>query len=241
MNPCQTGSHNCARSAQCVPRGGHSFDCKCNVGYGGRNCGDIDECIKPNSCGANEICRNTVGSFKCDCRDGFKRQSNQCVDVDECRENLHGCPDNTKCLNQLGSYKCESIIKGDWQNEQLSQEQPMQYTYTIEVKTTDKYLAGTNDRIQVKIIGSDTGETKWLGLNDGKDNFERNDLDKFKINLNDLGETPKFMFSVAGLRIQVTFKKLWFVNCLVGIATGGDVIGLKSRGMIKRLSSASMV
>ena len=68
----------------------------------------------------------------------------------------------------------------------------MKYTYTIEVKTADKFLAGTNDLVQVRLIGSGGRETKWLDLSllDSKNNFERNNLDKFEISLNDLGGTP---------------------------------------------------
>jgi len=45
-------------------------------------CADVDECAGVNS-GAlcsreTEKCVNTVGSYRCDCADGFKRRSGKC-------------------------------------------------------------------------------------------------------------------------------------------------------------------
>lgn len=32
---------------------------------------DIDECLRPDACGNNAICRNTPGNYTCDCQPGF--------------------------------------------------------------------------------------------------------------------------------------------------------------------------
>lgn len=32
---------------------------------------DINECQTPNKCSANKICINSIGSYKCVCRDGY--------------------------------------------------------------------------------------------------------------------------------------------------------------------------
>lgn len=67
---------------------------------------DIDECKRKslNRCAQN--CTNTVGSYKCYCKSGFRLNRNgyNCDDVDECREGSHKC--QQLCLNTLGSYRC---------------------------------------------------------------------------------------------------------------------------------------
>jgi hypothetical protein len=41
---------------------------------------DIDECSEgSHTCGANRICTNTNGSFKCDCEIGFYENTKTCT------------------------------------------------------------------------------------------------------------------------------------------------------------------
>ncbi|XP_070543674.1 fibrillin-2-like [Ptychodera flava] len=68
--------------------------------------GYIDECALENIC-ANGNCENTVGSFFCTCRSGFRVSSDgrTCEDNDECRDNPRICRFG-QCLNIPGSYNC---------------------------------------------------------------------------------------------------------------------------------------
>lgn len=45
-----------------------------------------DECSNPYSvCGLDSVCQNSPGSFRCTCKAGFRRNSNdKCVDLNEC-------------------------------------------------------------------------------------------------------------------------------------------------------------
>lgn len=58
-------------------------------------------------CPSNTQCLNTVGSYRCDCLEGFKKVHDDdkvCVDIDECKE-VHGlCAQ--RCINFWGSYRC---------------------------------------------------------------------------------------------------------------------------------------
>jgi hypothetical protein len=38
--------------------------------------------------------------------DGFEKLADKCVDVDECKLDIHECQANSYCVNRIGSYKC---------------------------------------------------------------------------------------------------------------------------------------
>lgn len=49
---------------------------------------DVNECQLSNFyCGEKGVCKNLVGSYECECADGFQRDqyTGQCVDIDECK------------------------------------------------------------------------------------------------------------------------------------------------------------
>lgn len=53
-----------------------------------RGCVDIDECREiEDACSSNEECVNTVGSYTCNCKIGFRRENltQACVDINECQ------------------------------------------------------------------------------------------------------------------------------------------------------------
>ncbi|KAI1905149.1 hypothetical protein AGOR_G00013160 [Albula goreensis] len=67
---------------------------------------DIDECkIMPNLC-KNGRCINTMGSYRCHCKQGYTNDitGTACVDVDECSMSPKPC--NFICKNTEGSYTC---------------------------------------------------------------------------------------------------------------------------------------
>lgn len=63
----------------------------------------------------DQRCRNTVGSYRCHCRDGFRlNQDNRtCSDINECEEHDPNllCTSPAACKNTQGSYRC-SCPKG---------------------------------------------------------------------------------------------------------------------------------
>uniref|UniRef100_A0A8C2KSP7 Signal peptide, CUB and EGF-like domain-containing protein 2 n=1 Tax=Cyprinus carpio TaxID=7962 RepID=A0A8C2KSP7_CYPCA len=65
---------------------------------------DIDEC-RMNNGGCDHVCRNTVGSFECSCKKGYKLLTNErtCQDIDEC--SFDRACDHT-CVNSPGSFQC---------------------------------------------------------------------------------------------------------------------------------------
>ncbi|XP_073785829.1 latent-transforming growth factor beta-binding protein 4 isoform X4 [Danio rerio] len=103
VDPLQCPGQQCINSPgsyKCVPcRDGHSMQ-------SGR-CTDIDECVSDQVCGAQSVCVNTDGSYRCDCAPGYRAAGagRQCRDINECLEGDF-CFPRGECVNTDGSYKC---------------------------------------------------------------------------------------------------------------------------------------
>ncbi|CAI5446030.1 unnamed protein product [Caenorhabditis angaria] len=114
----EKSSHRCPENSNCINLPG-TFYCNCtqgftpkgNQGAGLDKCVDINECdTGANNCQQNEICENTIGSFKCvtKCSPGYKLINSTCFDIDECAdEKLHRCDSRAECINTIGGYQCE--------------------------------------------------------------------------------------------------------------------------------------
>jgi hypothetical protein len=69
-----------------------------------RECKDKKECDTDNG-GCRQICRESPGSYYCECSQGYTLDSDNhnCSDVDECNT-THDCEHN--CTNKIGTYEC---------------------------------------------------------------------------------------------------------------------------------------
>ena len=92
------------------------FQSDCRSGFEKNHndeCVDINECLDFSV--SNGTCLNTEGSHMFSCDQGFESMETGCVDVDECRMDMHACED--VCVNYPGSYACEcsngSVLKVD--------------------------------------------------------------------------------------------------------------------------------
>ncbi|PNF34447.1 Fibulin-1 [Cryptotermes secundus] len=129
IDECAEGRHNCIQGVQlCINTLG-SYNCvdhKTICGRGFRynstylHCQDINECEEElHNCNAlTQVCINTRGSFQCQnqqkvtpqplCPVGFQldRESQTCVDVNECAESQLKCTHGEECVNTQGSFRC---------------------------------------------------------------------------------------------------------------------------------------
>ena len=63
----------------------------------------------------NSKCINTLGSYWCECLNGFYNVNSSCYDINECNLELHDCYSISSCYNLYGSYacKCDKGFYGD--------------------------------------------------------------------------------------------------------------------------------
>lgn len=76
-------------------------------------CVDINECREiDDACSSNEDCINTVGSYTCKCKIGFRRENltQACVDINECQTREDICLQGQRCDNTIGSYTCTRFL-----------------------------------------------------------------------------------------------------------------------------------
>eukprot|EP00064_Thunnus_orientalis_P009025 superscaffoldBa00001115_g9048 len=67
---------------------------------------DVDECAEAlDNCSIDAICQNTLKSYKCICKSGYRGDGKHCEDVDECATEYNGgCVHD--CINIPGNYRC---------------------------------------------------------------------------------------------------------------------------------------
>ncbi|KAJ0036230.1 hypothetical protein NQD34_004907 [Periophthalmus magnuspinnatus] len=93
-------------------RAGLGFVSLCLVAFvqqsasGSKTTQDVDECAEAiDNCSIDAICQNTLRSYKCICKSGYKGDGKHCEDVDECATEYNGgCVH--ECINIPGNYRC---------------------------------------------------------------------------------------------------------------------------------------
>uniref|UniRef100_A0A8D1CWI3 Low-density lipoprotein receptor-related protein 2 n=1 Tax=Sus scrofa TaxID=9823 RepID=A0A8D1CWI3_PIG len=82
----------------------HQADCSDSSDE--ERCG-VNECNDPLLSGCDQNCTDTLTSFYCSCKPGYRLLPDKrtCVDIDECKETPSVC--SQKCENLLGSYICK--------------------------------------------------------------------------------------------------------------------------------------
>nr|XP_039267678.1 fibrillin-2-like isoform X1 [Styela clava] len=114
----ECASSPCDANANCTEPTANNYTCTCNTGYtgNGTSCADIDECPAvitmgllgsapvTNPCHDNATCTNNIGSYTCECNDGFTGNGTSCTEIDECLTNP--CNVNADCTDLVNNYTC---------------------------------------------------------------------------------------------------------------------------------------
>ncbi|KAM4677471.1 adhesion G protein-coupled receptor E5 isoform 2-T2 [Discoglossus pictus] len=111
---CKNGN-NCKNIAACSAE--CEDTCTCQKGYESDVCQDFNECRKSTfKCGFNTDCKNLPGGYYCECQKGFRTEHNKtvhcpeetqnCTDIDECKETPSICGNYGICKNTPGTYTC---------------------------------------------------------------------------------------------------------------------------------------
>lgn len=67
---------------------------------------DVNEC-EPNPCGENAVCKDTVGSYVCACKEDYTGDPFKgCTDIDECATLEKPCGTHAICENAVPGYNC---------------------------------------------------------------------------------------------------------------------------------------
>ncbi|XP_078619241.1 mucin-like protein [Branchiostoma floridae x Branchiostoma japonicum] len=112
LDACAANFDPCFPGVNCTdlppPADVDGYECgECPTGYQGNGtiCQDVDECETEEGLHCQQICRNNIGNFTCDCHPGYHISDNgfECNDIDEC-----SLPSNCSqsCNNTDGSYNC---------------------------------------------------------------------------------------------------------------------------------------
>ncbi|KAH3803300.1 hypothetical protein DPMN_157004 [Dreissena polymorpha] len=127
VQQCEQGFYgpDCQHACQCKAPGTHvcfpdTGECECNVGFHGPPCeNDVDECSTgTHNCSRDMMCYNTLGSYKCLCRDGmsFDNARVKCI-YPECFNDTYGngCSLRCKCntehsIKHKGSQWCNPLF-----------------------------------------------------------------------------------------------------------------------------------
>lgn len=66
----------------------------------------MNEC-EPNPCGPNAVCKDTIGSYICSCKEDYTGDPlHGCVDIDECAVLEKPCGIHAICENAVPGYNC---------------------------------------------------------------------------------------------------------------------------------------
>lgn len=130
IDECELKTANCGPDEICKNKPG-GYTCSCPVGHtlnAQRRCEDVNECdfykgqVKwlyfnvldqnlnstfKQVCSSNSDCVNTIGSYRCECKEGFRKEGTDekvCIDINECNEVPGMC--EQRCINYWGSYRC---------------------------------------------------------------------------------------------------------------------------------------
>lgn len=103
------GNITCFNKAKCRNDSTGIHGCVCQLGYTGKNCEeDLEECKFGNPCYRRGHCNNTIGSYKCECLEGWTGEDVHC-EVKDNSTTDHG----RKCMPGWTGEWCQDQCLND--------------------------------------------------------------------------------------------------------------------------------
>jgi len=116
IDECKVGTP-CKNGAACQndPSRPGEVVCTCTKGWTGKHCEvNINECAeKTFTCVENSICKDTPGSYDCECNAGYEKKDGKCTEIDECA--TKPCKHGSDCVDEFRGFKC-TCVRG-WRGE----------------------------------------------------------------------------------------------------------------------------
>merc|ERR1712019_50214 len=83
--------------------------CTCTEGWTGDHCEvNIDECEqKTFTCVKNSVCKDTDGSYECECEAGYEKKDGECTEIDECA--TKPCKHGSACTDGFLKFTCDCV------------------------------------------------------------------------------------------------------------------------------------
>ncbi|CAG2236660.1 unnamed protein product [Mytilus edulis] len=92
----------------------NDYQCACPLVFQGKHCeDDVDEC-QTQPCQRGGKCKNSYGSFNCDCYETGYTDKYCNVDLNECE--LSPCQNGGQCTNSDGDYNCSCTLGYEGKN-----------------------------------------------------------------------------------------------------------------------------
>lgn len=110
LNSCFSSRDPCKNGATCVDKQSgllNDYECKCMVGYTGKNCEiNIDDCI-PDPCANKSICIDGIATYTCLCGPGYNGKNCSNLIPNQCEPNP--CENGGTCSldNDRENYVCK--------------------------------------------------------------------------------------------------------------------------------------
>uniref|UniRef100_A0A8R1TU84 Fibulin-1 n=1 Tax=Onchocerca volvulus TaxID=6282 RepID=A0A8R1TU84_ONCVO len=214
------GSDDDLCMGKCINTPG-SYKCQCPTGYeiqeDGRTCKDIDECAKGECQGSNQICVNTLGSFKCHvirCPSNYVHDKNF---KNRCNRLSHLC-------DSLTEEECKNhAIRISWEFTSIPRQETISSRRTSITLFTVRGPTSSSSSVQFELKLKSAKPEKYYVLPAVRNNFllqKSEEKNGAIIALKDSLDGPQEIILELILRLSINgvFQSKYIANLVINVA-----------------------